>query len=133
MEGIQLNQAAFQRSLQALAGMHAPKALSDAGQDITRKVIAETVRGISGDVAGLPERVDGGSYRDAWLSAAQIRQGSGLLLEIVVENDTPYAMEVEFGTATMAAGRHLQNAMRVSEKNAGKQVSEAFLSAWEKA
>lgn len=131
MGGIQLDQAAFQRSLQALIGTHAPKALSDAGQDITKKVIEETARGISGDVAGLPERVDSGSYRDTWLSAAQTQQRSGLLLEIVVENDTPYAIEVEFGTAKMAAGRHLQNALRVVGRDAAKQVSEAFLAAWE--
>lgn len=137
-----------------------PEAVDQAVRKMAFDVVDVTARGLNG-AGGLPKRIDTGRLRAAWGVALQdgglpvpasvasspetlpgdggatLDYGSsGLLQGIEVRNNVEYAAHVEYGTETMAPGKHLERALRIVRESLPREIGPGSFSgdvarAWE--
>lgn len=131
--GIAHNVSVVRRTFANMVEGELPAVVKKAARKVAADVIRETCVGISGD-AGLPQRVDTGRYRAAWVmgalklgmpvqgfstkgatgaDASTTIEHNRVRTRIGVSNNVSYGAAVEMGTAHMQPGNHLLRALGV--------------------
>ena len=128
---VTLNPTSFRRQVRAFTEVHGPRAAQEAAKKVAEAVLVETIAGIEGRAAPLPERVRTGRYVAAWKAQlAALRVTGNLRAKAAVENTVPYSVDIEYGSRTLAPGGHLRRAVRIVGKNLPKIVAPLFQKAW---
>lgn len=131
---LRLDTTRSKRRLSAIFQRAGAKAIVSMAENLRNEILSETILGVEGRVSSLPERVDTGRYVAAWKSQLKVRpQGAGLKQSVRLENNTPYAADVEYGTATMAPGGHLRRAVNLARHKAPDRFKLLFQRAWKSA
>lgn len=149
-----LDVARLNRAVAAFVGRRAPAVADRMVRAAAFKVGDRIVRSLNGEEAGYPnpKRIDTGRYRAAWAvgtamatgtrpaapGASTARSGDGLGVtvgkgatrQITVTNNVEYGPYVEYGTARMAAGLHVQGALRAVAAEIEDLVAPHLKRAW---
>lgn len=135
----------------ALAGFRA--ALAPEMVATGRTVAAYGAGQIVGRVEGLGpniRRVDTHRYASSWAQAGSMASGrqvgdetaaqpgdgygdvaeSGNVVVVVLESEVPYGPELEYGTATMTAGFHVQSTLEETDRHAAEFLDRGIRAAW---
>lgn len=147
---ITLDTSRLNRAVEAFARVHGPAATDRLVRRLSFGVGGRIVRALNGQ-EGNPKRIDTGRYRAAWAmgtadatgmslsapsSASEAsdgmgsRSGSGLNATITVTNNVDYGPYVEYGTESMSAGLHVQDAIRKEGAKAADVIEAEFARAW---
>ncbi len=140
----------LKRSLAALTRSKGPAFVEAAVKRLAGDTVDRVVKGIEGRYPDVPERIDTGRYRDAWVQAGNaagsrsgragpaaepndgqaFKTGSGLRTVIRVVNNVPYGYEIEYGGIRLPAGGHVRKAIGIVRRDAPRRLRAEFKRLW---
>lgn len=154
-----IDERRFRSAVHRFTRQLGPKASDKATRKIALDVTDRIVRSLNG-LYGRPKRIDTGRYRAAWVMGTEKALGSsrglpsaaqsvdmrnpsqqsdgtgelvkrGLSTVVTVTNNVEYGIELEYGTASMAAGMHRAEALLFVAKEVEAVTRSVMREAWE--
>ena len=141
-------------AVRSFASTHGPAAVDRVVRRASFGIGGQIVRSLNGTEAGYsnPKRIDTGRYRAAWAvgtsqatglsvgapsspesqsgDGSGVKSGAGLNASITVTNNVEYGPYVEYGTESMEAGLHVQDAVERETKKIEKAIAAELARAW---